>query len=77
MDRSRHPIHIEPPHVEAFGASTAFGGLCSMPAAEQLAEGGLKFNRFHTTAVCSPTRAALMTITAAGLLWPSTAHRGT
>ena len=44
-----------------FGASTAFGGPCSMPAAEQLAGHGLKFNRFHTTAICSPTRAALMT----------------
>jgi len=44
-----------------FGASTAFGGPCSMPAAEQLAGHGLKFNRFHTTAICSPTRAALLT----------------
>ncbi len=44
-----------------FGASSAFGGPCSMTAAERLAEGGVIFNRFHTTAVCSPTRAALMT----------------
>lgn len=44
-----------------FGASTAFGGPCHMPAAERLAAGGLTFTRFHTTAMCSPTRASLMT----------------
>jgi arylsulfatase len=44
-----------------FGASSAFGGPCQTPAAEKLAAGGLKFNRFHTTALCSPTRQALLT----------------
>jgi hypothetical protein len=44
-----------------FGASSAFGSPCNTPAAERLAAGGLKLNRFHTTAVCSPTRAALLT----------------
>jgi arylsulfatase A-like enzyme len=44
-----------------FGASSAFGGPCYTPNAEKLAEGGLKYNRFHTTALCSPTRAALLT----------------
>jgi arylsulfatase A-like enzyme len=44
-----------------FGASSAFGGPCGMPAAERLAAGGLKYTRFHTTALCSPTRAALLT----------------
>jgi arylsulfatase len=44
-----------------FGASSAFGGPCRTPTAERLAGGGLKFNRFHTTALCSPTRAALLT----------------
>jgi arylsulfatase len=44
-----------------FGASTAFGGPCRTPTAERLAEGGLKFNRFHTTALCAPTRQALLT----------------
>jgi Sulfatase len=39
-----------------FGASSAFGGPCATPTAERLAEGGLKLNRFHTTALCSPTR---------------------
>jgi arylsulfatase A-like enzyme len=43
-----------------FGASSAFGGPCATPSAERLAAGGLKFNRFHTTALCSPTRAALL-----------------
>ena len=44
-----------------FGASRAFGGPCETPAAEQLAGSGLGYNRFHTTALCSPTRAALLT----------------
>ena len=43
-----------------FGASSAFGGPCSTPVAERLAASGLKYNRFHTTALCSPTRAALL-----------------
>jgi arylsulfatase len=43
-----------------FGASSAFGGPCSTPVAERLAANGLKYNRFHTTALCSPTRAALL-----------------
>ena len=44
-----------------FAASSAFGGPCSTPTAERLAAGGLKYNRFHTTALCSPTRQALLT----------------
>ncbi len=44
-----------------FASSSAFGGPCNMPAAEKLAQGGLRYNRFHTTALCSPTRAALLT----------------
>jgi len=44
-----------------FGSSSAFGGPCNTPNAELLAAGGLKFNRFHTTALCSPTRQALLT----------------
>ena len=44
-----------------FGATSAFGGPCQTPTAEKLAAGGLKFNRFHTTALCSPTRQALLT----------------
>ncbi|MGG7465907.1 arylsulfatase [Plantibacter sp. YIM 135347] len=43
-----------------FGASSAFGGPIHTPTAERLAAGGLKYTRFHTTALCSPTRAALL-----------------
>ncbi len=44
-----------------FGASSAFGGPVNTPAAERLANNGLKLNRFHTTALCAPTRQALLT----------------
>jgi arylsulfatase A-like enzyme len=44
-----------------FGASSVFGGPCHTPTAERLAVNGLKYNRFHTTALCSPTRSALLT----------------
>ena len=44
-----------------FGSSSAFGGPCRTPNFEKLAAGGLKYTRFHTTALCSPTRAALIT----------------
>ena len=44
-----------------FGHSSAFGGPCAMPTLEKLAGNGLKYNRFHTTALCSPTRTALLT----------------
>jgi arylsulfatase A-like enzyme len=44
-----------------FAASSAFGGPINTPTAERLAANGLKYNRFHTTALCSPTRQALLT----------------
>ena len=44
-----------------FGSSSVFGGPCQTPTAEKLAANGLKFNRFHTTALCSPTRQAMLT----------------
>jgi arylsulfatase len=44
-----------------FGHSSAFGGPIAMPTLDKLAEGGLRYNRFHTTALCSPTRVALLT----------------
>ncbi|AKB24809.1 Arylsulfatase [Methanosarcina sp. MTP4] len=44
-----------------FGAPSLTGGPCHMPAMEQVAGNGLLYNRFHTTALCSPTRAALLT----------------
>lgn len=44
-----------------FGASSAFGGPCHTPNFERIAGQGLKYSRFHTTALCSPTRSALLT----------------
>jgi arylsulfatase A-like enzyme len=43
-----------------FGQSSAFGGPIHMPTVERLAGAGLRYNHFHTTALCSPTRAALL-----------------
>src|SRR5271170_7115264 len=44
-----------------FGQSSAFGGPIHMPTVEALANDGLRYNEFHTTALCSPTRTALLT----------------
>jgi arylsulfatase len=44
-----------------FGQSSAFGGPVQMPTLERLAKNGLKYNKFHTTALCSPSRVALLT----------------
>ena len=44
-----------------FGAASVVGGPCATPTAERLAAHGLTYNRFHTTALCAPTRAALLT----------------
>ena len=43
-----------------FGASAPFGGGIETPTLDRLANEGVRFNRFHTTALCSPTRAALL-----------------
>ena len=43
-----------------FGASSTFGGPCQTPTGDKLAAAGLKYNRFHTTALCAPTRAAML-----------------
>lgn len=43
-----------------FGQSSAFGGPIRMPTVDRLANEGLRYNQFHTTALCSPTRAALL-----------------
>lgn len=43
-----------------FAASSTFGGLVETPELDRLASQGLRYNRFHTTAMCSPTRAALL-----------------
>ncbi len=44
-----------------FGTAGAFGGGIETPTLDRLAEGGLRYNQFHTTALCSPTRVALLT----------------
>ena len=43
-----------------FGATTTYGGAIETPTFDRLADNGLRFNRFHTTALCSPTRASLL-----------------
>ncbi|GKT07815.1 arylsulfatase [Desulforhabdus sp. TSK] len=43
-----------------FGQSGAFGGPLHMPTVERLAQNGLRYNQFHTTALCAPTRMALL-----------------
>jgi len=44
-----------------FGAPSAFGGPINMPTLDKVAANGIRYNRFHTTALCSPTRTALLT----------------
>jgi len=44
-----------------FGAAGTFGGPIPTPALDRVAQRGLRYNEFHTTALCSPTRAALLT----------------
>lgn len=69
---SDHPIPRRPPEGApniilillddvGFGQPSPFGGSVSMPNFERLAAAGIKYNRMHTTAMCTPTRAALLT----------------
>lgn len=44
-----------------FGATSAFGGLISTPTFENLANNGLRYTNFHTSAICAPTRSGLLT----------------
>jgi len=44
-----------------FGTCSTFGGPVPTPALDRVAANGLRFNQFHTTALCSPTRAAMLT----------------
>jgi arylsulfatase A-like enzyme len=46
---------------QGFGATETFGGPVKTPTMNKLANNGIKYNRFHTTALCSPTRVALLT----------------
>jgi arylsulfatase len=43
-----------------FGQTSTFGGPANTPTLQRLADEGLRYNRFHTTALCSPTRAAML-----------------
>ena len=65
------PFHVEAPEGApnvvivliddiGFGATAPFGGAIETPTFSRLADNGLRFNRFHTTALCSPTRASLL-----------------
>jgi arylsulfatase len=44
-----------------FGTCSTFGGPVPTPALDRVAQLGLRYNQFHTTAICAPTRAALLT----------------
>ncbi len=44
-----------------YGVSSTFGGVIPTPALERIAQKGLRYTQFHSTALCSPTRAALIT----------------
>ena len=44
-----------------FGAPSTFGGVIPTPALDRIANAGLRYTQFHSTALCSPTRAALIT----------------
>jgi arylsulfatase A-like enzyme len=46
---------------EGFGAPSTFGGVIPTPNLDRIADAGLRYTQFHTTALCSPTRAALIT----------------
>ena len=70
--RSDAPRHVQAPKGApnvllvmtddvGFAAASTFGGPVPTPNLDRLAENGLKYNRFHTTAMCSPTRASLLT----------------
>jgi arylsulfatase len=71
-DPARFPQIVRPPEGApnivlvllddvGFGQFSVFGGGVSSPGMEKLAEQGLRYNRFHTCALCSPTRASLLT----------------
>ncbi|CCM75293.1 hypothetical protein BN77_2457 [Rhizobium mesoamericanum STM3625] len=46
---------------QGFGAPSTFGGVIPMPTMDRIAKEGLRFTNFHSTSLCSPTRAALIT----------------
>src|SRR5271155_912695 len=46
---------------QGYGVSGPFGGVIPTPALDRIAKAGLRYTQFHSTALCSPTRAALIT----------------
>jgi len=46
---------------QGYGVSSTFGGIIPTPALDRVAQAGLRYTQFHSTALCSPTRAALIT----------------
>jgi arylsulfatase A-like enzyme len=71
-DKPQFPQPVQPPKGApnvvlillddtGFGQCSTFGGGIPSPTIQKLADEGLRYNRFHTTALCSPTRAALIT----------------
>jgi hypothetical protein len=54
-------ILLVPLDDTGYGATSTFGGPCNTPTLQKLAENGLRYKQFHTTDLCSPTRAALLT----------------
>src|SRR6202044_2270827 len=46
---------------QGYGVSSTFGGVIPTPTLDRIAKAGLKYTQFHSTALCSPTRAALIT----------------
>ena len=46
---------------QGYGVSSTFGGVIPTPALDRVAKAGLRYTQFHTTSLCSPTRAALIT----------------
>jgi len=75
IQESVHKWRVQPRHLEedapnilivmlddaGFGQASTFGGEIETPTLSRLANEGISYNAFHTTAMCSPTRAALMT----------------
>jgi arylsulfatase len=86
-------FEVKPPHGApnvviiliddlGFGATSTFGGPIATPALDKLASNGLRYNNFHTTALCSPTRVALKcgrnhhTANAGSIMETSTSYPG-
>ena len=75
LQESKHQRRVQPDHLAkdapnvlivllddvGFGLPDTFGGPVHTPTLSRLANDGISYNRFHTTSICSPTRAALLT----------------